>query len=675
MTEPGALTAPQLHALLDILIHHETYAEVQSFQSPEAIEKYGWPFVDRGKDGGPAQPHDLSSSPLLQLLLTGLILGAPAERDLSTEFWPVKFKGIMRRFGEADLSDSYDKGTLGTRKRLATAASTVHEAVTRGLLSGVLCEHLPDLHGQYNRENAEDLAKSWRDCICHLVYGNLIDEIFDQLARTSDLELHSPALRGAVEYAILHIATFLHQVFVLSPEGPYLLKLIENIHRLVPYTMVGQTLRIGNAASMINGMSKLFLSKVSIGAISNWIGLTSNASDGMNLSEIISLVLDWDAAEFRKLVDKFKSDKVSISSEHMGAIDKHLAKDRLQRKAVQEKSIREQISIIIAIFDSTDKQLVESLTDRQHASCLEYYAAKLAIRDRERIVDVLCNSTPDLTTAIVLEALGALDPMIRVVHKNVDLRKHLNAIESFLTDFIKTTKSKAQENSADSSLLTVEDFVGLLQRNRHLLWAYLHDFCKGCPDLRDTWKNWMTDAIKRFRQPSKSGSNDEKSIVDIEPKLRDAFNELVDDERRAILERIDAHSIHLQKLEKLSEEKMQKIVDATQGSTHSNTGGLPGPGVFASRWQALLDDTIITPSKPNDPLRFGKDVKGIRAARKSDNPDSSDLQDTKMVTSEPDEKTSTVLPDVSIVIEALGPTFKRMVADLSRDGLPKAWNK
>lgn len=221
----------------------------------------------------------------------------------------------------------------------------------------------------------------------------------------------------------------------------------------------------------------------------------------MNLTNlrIVSLVLDWDAAEFRKLADKIKSDRDGISTEHMGAIDRHLAKDRLQRKTVKEKSIREQTSIIVAIFDTTNKKLVESLTDQQHALCLEYYAAKLAIRDRERIVDVLCNSTPDLTTAIVLEALAALDPMIRVVHKNVDLRKHLNAIENFLTDFIKTTKAKAPENNPESSLLTVEDFVGLLQRNRHLLWAYLHDFCKGCPDLRDTWKNWMIEYV--FRDP------------------------------------------------------------------------------------------------------------------------------------------------------------------------------
>ncbi|RWA14069.1 hypothetical protein EKO27_g1033 [Xylaria grammica] len=480
------LTAPQLRALLDILVHHETYAEVQSFRNTQAIESYGWPFVDRDSKGSPAKPHSLSSSPLLQLLLTRLVLTAPAVRDLSTDFWPVNFKGIMKQFGDANLSDSYDKGTLGTRKRLATAASTIHEAVTRGLLSGVSDGPLPDLHGQYDRGEAEGLTKAWRDCIHHLVYGNLIDDIFNQLTRTESLEAYSPALEGAVEYAQLHIATFLHQVFVLSAEGPYLLKLVDNVHRLVPYTVIGQTLRVGNAASMINAMSRLFLSKVSMAAISNWIGLTSNAADGMNLKyasvqRIFSLVLEWDTTDFRKVVEKIKLNKEIISYEHMTTIDKHLTRDRKQRDSVREKSKQEQKSIIVAILESEDPQLVESLTDHQHAPCLEYYAARLAIMDREHIIDVLCNSAPDLTTAIVSEGLAALDPMIRVVHKNVDLRKHLASMEAFLTDFIKTIKPKTQDSSLKLNFLTVEDFWGLLQRNRHRLWTYLHDFVMAVP--------------------------------------------------------------------------------------------------------------------------------------------------------------------------------------------------
>jgi len=74
-----------------------------------------------------------------------------------------------------------------------------------------------------------------------------------------------------------------HHVFVLSPEGPYLLKLLENVHRLLPYSMIKQTLRIGNAATMLNGMVRLLLAKMGVGALSNWVGLTQNADDGMNL--------------------------------------------------------------------------------------------------------------------------------------------------------------------------------------------------------------------------------------------------------------------------------------------------------------------------------------------------------------------------------------------------------
>ncbi|KAI1738281.1 hypothetical protein F4680DRAFT_450038 [Xylaria scruposa] len=674
----GGLTPPQLRALLDILIHHETYAEVQSFQSPEAIEAYGWPFVDCDDKGRPAKPHGLSSSPLLQLLLSRLALGAPAVRDLSTEFWPVKFKGIMKQLGDADLSDSYEKGTLGTRKRLATAASVIHESITRGLLTGVSCHALPDLHYAYDMQKAEDLARAWNDCICHLVYENLIDEIFDQLTHSEDLEAHSPALQAAVEYAQFYIATFLHHAFVLSAEGPYLLKLIENVHKLIPYTVIGQTLRVGNAASMINAMSKLFLSKVSMGAISNWIGLTSNAADGMNLMQrIVSLVLEWDSSDFRKAAEKIKQDQESIP--YYSAIDRHIASDRKQRESTRMKSIREQKSIIVAILESENEQLLESLTDRQHTSCLEYYAAKVAIRDREHIIYVFCNSTPDLTTAIVLEGLSALDPMIRVVHKNVDLRKHLNALQGFLGDFIKTTKSK--NSNSRSNPPTVKDFVKLLQRNRHLLWAYLHDFCSGCPDLRDTWRRWMNDTIKVFQQKSENDSHEmdmqngklrPSSTVDIGSNLQTSFDKLDDSQRNAVLEKIEVHSRYLTTLSEQSRSRMQRVIDDLYGRSPKDAEDTSGPGTFALKWQALLDETLITPSTPKGPLRSGKDVSGLRAARRPDSQVTLDSSGINAAILARHSGATTAPPDMSVVVEALGPQFKRMVANISREGLPNA---
>ncbi len=278
----SSLTIPQLRALFDILIHHETYAEVEYFKTPDAIDHYGYPFSVnfKNKDNGESSK---SSTPLLQLLLTRLILPIPGIRDLSAEFWNVKFRGLMLRLCEANLSESYDKGTLGSRKRLATAASVIHEAVTRGLLAGVSQGRGAILQSHHNLKTADGLTDAYHASIYNLVYGDLADQLFDLATTTKDLEDHSPAIRAAVDYAIIHIATLLHYIFVLSTEGPYLLKLLENVHNLIPYSVICQTLRVGNAASMMNSLFRLILAKVSVGAVTNWLGLTQNAADGMNL--------------------------------------------------------------------------------------------------------------------------------------------------------------------------------------------------------------------------------------------------------------------------------------------------------------------------------------------------------------------------------------------------------
>lgn len=59
--------------------------------------------------------------------------------------------------------------------------------------------------------------------------------------------------------------------------------MIENVHRLLPYTVVRQTLKIGNVATMINAMMKVVLAKASVASVTNWIGLTTGADEGMNL--------------------------------------------------------------------------------------------------------------------------------------------------------------------------------------------------------------------------------------------------------------------------------------------------------------------------------------------------------------------------------------------------------
>ena len=75
----------------------------------------------------------------------------------------------------------------------------------------------------------------------------------------------------------------MHYTLVLSPEGPTILRMIESVHKLLPYMMIRQTLKVGNVATMLSGIMRIVLAKASVATVTNWIGLSSGANEGMNL--------------------------------------------------------------------------------------------------------------------------------------------------------------------------------------------------------------------------------------------------------------------------------------------------------------------------------------------------------------------------------------------------------
>lgn len=253
--EPKALTATQIHALFDVLTHQETYAEIENFKYPQAITSYGYPFkpvtdiplVSRSGTTTPAastprtrtpapteerkekstivdkcdteandEKQQISHSPVLQTLLTRFVLPLPWLRDLPRDFWAVRVQGLLARLADANLSESYDKGTLGLRKTLATGASALIEMVGRGALGGVeredvkMCEidkgEGKSGKGQYDHGKAEDLERAWDDAVQGLVYGNLVEEMCAHMTRTDDLEGHSHTIKAAAEYSIIQYA-------------------------------------------------------------------------------------------------------------------------------------------------------------------------------------------------------------------------------------------------------------------------------------------------------------------------------------------------------------------------------------------------------------------------------------------------------------------------------------
>src|SRR5438105_3844313 len=101
---PSTLSQAQAHALFDILTHWEIYAEIESFKYPDTIQNYGPPFT---KDTGNAP-----SAPLLQLLVQKFAITLPGLSQVTPEFWEELCHQLLKELGDAELSESYDKGMV-----------------------------------------------------------------------------------------------------------------------------------------------------------------------------------------------------------------------------------------------------------------------------------------------------------------------------------------------------------------------------------------------------------------------------------------------------------------------------------------------------------------------------------------------------------------------------------
>lgn len=201
---PPSLTPAQLHALFDILTHFETYDEAEKFKHPGVIGRYGYPFVtNNSADDSDPEYEPESTAPLLASLLRTVILPVPGIRELPPQFWSVRLQGILATFAEAELSESYDKGALGTRRTLVTATSVIHESLSRGCLGGFpeTRTRVPDY--VYNPAVAEDLVAAWEDGVHGIVYGDLVDELFDCAIEKESLEEHSSMVKTAADYIII----------------------------------------------------------------------------------------------------------------------------------------------------------------------------------------------------------------------------------------------------------------------------------------------------------------------------------------------------------------------------------------------------------------------------------------------------------------------------------------
>ncbi|KAF3931592.1 hypothetical protein ABW19_dt0209793 [Dactylella cylindrospora] len=655
MSAPTLLTPGQAHALLDILTHRETYAaEIELFKTPGVINSYGPPFQDRST---------ISRSPILQKLFSTFIVPIPGLRDVSPEFWTKRVQPLVDDLAKANLSESYDKGSMGIRKTLATAISALIEYPARGVLGGMPGRDAKyDPERTYDPRNQHDLADAWRDFSRQIVYGDLLDELFDKAAESDRLEDHSQMVIAAHQHIVVNLGSLVHYVLITSPKGQMLLSLIERTSRLIPYRIIRQTLKIGNAATMISGMVRLILAKMSVGTVTNWIGLSTGADEGMNLLQtIISTVLGWENRELESRAAKLEKSKGCPSKEQLSAVQSYTKLTREEQEKYRQISCTSSTSIIHTILTASPSNPSTTITQPQHKLLLEYLSIHLSIRDRDQLINVLCKSNPDNLTAAIRDVVAIYDPIIRNVHNAVDLSGTVGDFERFVNDMIKTAKI-----SDPAKPPGVEEFVALFERHQKSCHVFLHQFCKNGQKATELWRDYAKYAAKQFRQSEDAveGAGGFTAV------LNNLVNELDEDDRKVVAEQMDAYEDYLQKLSKKTDRRMASIVSLSS-PVEPRKPTKKGPGNFLFKWQELLDSTVVTPSEATGgKVRSGKDA-DVRAAS------GVDLDGERKVKGGEGEVKGTVnevvvnggkvkevveVPDVRRTVELLLPRFKEVLA-------------
>ena len=187
------LSAAQSAALFDILTHYDTYAEIRQFRRPGSLDHYGPPFATEHK-----RP---STSPALQTLVSRFLLTLPGLRNLSEDFWKVQCLDIIENLENANLSESYDKGVIGSRKTLATAISALIEYPVRGIYGGF--PENKDHNPQYDITDAKDLSRRFRDFLNDAIYGDILEQMVAKTAETDHLEDHPPQTKAVHEFVLV----------------------------------------------------------------------------------------------------------------------------------------------------------------------------------------------------------------------------------------------------------------------------------------------------------------------------------------------------------------------------------------------------------------------------------------------------------------------------------------
>ncbi|KAL9104141.1 MAG: hypothetical protein Q9163_000888 [Psora crenata] len=426
-----------------------------------------------------------------------------------------------------------------------------------------------------------------------------------------------------------------------------MLPLLARANDLLPYFLIRQTLKFDE---LDGRLSVRFGHEPASIVKSHLPADVDMADDGVS---IISTVLSWDNSILKKRATAIQQDKRSPSKAQLDPIKAYCQKSREEQQLIRRFSDQEGRSIVACILSQENDP--GNLAEEQHTAALEYLAIQASIRDRDELIRILCHNQPDLLTSSVRALVAAYEPIIRALHRAVDLSSGVSDLQEFLTALI--SLAKVDKRTQQAKPPSIEDFCRLLSKYQGSSHRFIHQVLKNGPELSHWYLEYAARAIAQYKRKSQELQS-MTAAGNFTPNLQVMYSALSREEKLKVATELDNHAEYLASLSASSTDAMRGIIaNLAEGvSLQAN-----GPGIYLAKWQSLMDETPITPQTMVGMVRSGRSP-SVKDATQVD----IDGAKKGAMAVEKGKVSRPPYPDVSETVRLLIPGFRESLAKMNK---------
>ncbi|QLQ78825.1 hypothetical protein HG537_0B01730 [Torulaspora globosa] len=336
----------------------------------------------------------------------------------------------------------------------------------------------------------------------------------------------SPLLLSFVEWCKIYVSSTIYQMFLGNDGGYELFNQVRKLHRLMPYAVMGQILKLTNPMGIMKAMIDLFMAQPFGSQSLLQTMFATVLSDDLRNQEKVIQELEAKIIEVSALnAEIIKCLKAVIfENDDGGVLDMESAQEEsettktpislviLLRKAESGSISHEVVGEVIesySVWKSRQNSFDEEHPDGSNDGGALFSRIKellhLYIRERDKRLMKKLWQDPELSQLLKSIMTLLYEPMVRIFKvARVDIA--LRNFEKFMNDLIKLIDSVLEgQLGASTRFNVVESINDLVTKHEDSFLEFIHDvYVHDTEGIFEGFVTWIVDVVK-FLQQSKYG--------------------------------------------------------------------------------------------------------------------------------------------------------------------------